>query len=173
MTFWTTCMRNSRLNRMNIMISLIRIFIIFIFCFSFSLHADFSDRMKNRLADVIAAKDSGSLGEGVDGFLHLANRMIPTPESWWILKMRTGNLSSNPWPKKQGEVKKQLPGNSPKGLQEKPKKVIGLEKHPVTGCKSRISSLSITRTAGLLLYTFSFIFLQAYRKNHACCRCRT
>jgi uncharacterized protein YdbL (DUF1318 family) len=59
---------------MNIMISLIRIFIIFIFCFSFGLHADFSDRMKNRLADVIAAKDSGSLGEGVDGFLHLRNQ---------------------------------------------------------------------------------------------------
>jgi len=56
---------------MNIMISLIRFFIIFIFCFSYNLYADFSDRMKNRLSDVIAAKDSGILGEGEDGFLHL------------------------------------------------------------------------------------------------------
>ena len=68
--------------------------------------------------------------------------------------MQTGELFFRRLPKKLGEVKKQLPGNFPKGLQEKPKKVIGLKKHPVTGCKSRISSLSITRTAGLLLYTF-------------------
>ena len=59
------------------MISLRRLFVIFIFCVSFSLHADFSDRMKSRLADVIAAKDSGSLGEGVDGFLHLRKQDDP------------------------------------------------------------------------------------------------
>ena len=62
---------------MNMMISLRRLFVIFIFCISFSLHADFSDRMKSRLADVIAAKDSGSLGEGVDGFLHLRKQDDP------------------------------------------------------------------------------------------------
>ena len=39
--------------------------------FSHSLSADFSDRMKSRLSSVVAAKDAGSIGEGVDGFLHL------------------------------------------------------------------------------------------------------
>ena len=35
--------------------------------------ADYSDRMKARLAEVIAAKDAGIVGEGVDGFLHIRN----------------------------------------------------------------------------------------------------
>jgi uncharacterized protein YdbL (DUF1318 family) len=39
--------------------------------FSFSVWADYSDRMKARLSDVVAAKDAGTVGEGVDGFLHL------------------------------------------------------------------------------------------------------
>lgn len=39
--------------------------------FTVSLWADYSDRMKQRLAEVVAAKDAGSIGEGVDGFLHL------------------------------------------------------------------------------------------------------
>ena len=36
-----------------------------------SIWADYSDRMKARLSEVVAAKDAGSVGEGVDGFLHL------------------------------------------------------------------------------------------------------
>jgi uncharacterized protein YdbL (DUF1318 family) len=36
-----------------------------------SATADYSDRMKARLSEVVAAKDAGSVGEGVDGFLHL------------------------------------------------------------------------------------------------------
>jgi len=39
--------------------------------FAVSLWADYSDRMKQRLVDVVTAKDAGSVGEGVDGFLHL------------------------------------------------------------------------------------------------------
>jgi uncharacterized protein YdbL (DUF1318 family) len=39
--------------------------------FTVSLWADYSDRMKQRLSEVVAAKDAGSIGEGVDGFLHL------------------------------------------------------------------------------------------------------
>jgi uncharacterized protein YdbL (DUF1318 family) len=39
--------------------------------FTISLWADYSDRMKQRLSEVVAAKDAGSIGEGVDGFLHL------------------------------------------------------------------------------------------------------
>ena len=36
-----------------------------------SLHADYKDRMKERLPKVVAAKKAGSVGEGVDGFLHV------------------------------------------------------------------------------------------------------
>jgi uncharacterized protein YdbL (DUF1318 family) len=43
----------------------------FISFFSSSLLANYADRMKSRLVEVIAAKDAGSVGEGVDGFLHL------------------------------------------------------------------------------------------------------
>jgi len=32
---------------------------------------DVSDQMKARLSDVVAAKDAGTVGEGVDGLLHL------------------------------------------------------------------------------------------------------
>ena len=39
--------------------------------FTAFLWADYSDRMKQRLSDVVTAKDAGSVGEGVDGFLHL------------------------------------------------------------------------------------------------------
>jgi len=35
------------------------------------LQADFSDSMKARLGDLVAAKDAGSIGEGVDGYVHL------------------------------------------------------------------------------------------------------
>jgi len=35
------------------------------------LQADFSDSMKARLGDLVAAKDTGSIGEGVDGYVHL------------------------------------------------------------------------------------------------------
>lgn len=35
------------------------------------LFANFSDSMKSRLSDLVAAKDAGSIGEGVDGFVHL------------------------------------------------------------------------------------------------------
>ena len=57
---------------MNTMKHFTRIFVFLFFSLScLSVYADFTDRMKNRLADVISAKDSGSVGEGVDGFLHL------------------------------------------------------------------------------------------------------
>lgn len=36
-----------------------------------SLQADFKDRMKERLPSILKAKDAGSVGEGIDGFLHL------------------------------------------------------------------------------------------------------
>src|SRR6056300_237153 len=39
--------------------------------FSYSAWGDVSDRMKARLSDVVAAKDAGTVGEGVDGYLHL------------------------------------------------------------------------------------------------------
>ncbi len=49
-----------------------RLFTFVAFCFvSLSVFADYSDRMKSRLSEVVTAKDSGSIGEGVDGFLHL------------------------------------------------------------------------------------------------------
>ena len=45
---------------------------IFLFCALVSgLFANFSDSMKSRLSDLVAAKDAGSIGEGVDGFVHL------------------------------------------------------------------------------------------------------
>lgn len=50
--------------------SLITCFI-FTFLQISSVFADYSDRMKSRLADVLEAKDAGTVGEGVDGFLHL------------------------------------------------------------------------------------------------------
>ena len=34
---------------------------------------DYSDRMKSRLSDVVAQKDAGTIGEGMDGFLHSRN----------------------------------------------------------------------------------------------------
>ena len=39
--------------------------------FSYVAWGDVSDRMKARLSDVVAAKDAGTVGEGVDGYLHL------------------------------------------------------------------------------------------------------
>ena len=39
--------------------------------FAGGLQADFSDSMKARLGDLVAAKDTGSIGEGVDGYVHL------------------------------------------------------------------------------------------------------
>jgi len=57
---------------MNPMNFITKIFISFAFFLPvFCLQADFSDRMKNRLTEVITAKDAGSVGEGVDGYLHL------------------------------------------------------------------------------------------------------
>ena len=41
------------------------------FLFTVCLWADYSTRMKQRLPEVVAFKDAGSIGEGVDGFLHL------------------------------------------------------------------------------------------------------
>ena len=39
-----------------------------------SLHAGFKERMKERLPAILVAKDKGSVGEGVDGLLHLRNQ---------------------------------------------------------------------------------------------------
>jgi len=39
--------------------------------FAGGLQADFSDSMKARLGDSVAAKDAGYIGEGVDGYVHL------------------------------------------------------------------------------------------------------
>tara|TARA_B100002019_G_scaffold120056_1_gene103051 strand:- start:2259 stop:2648 length:390 start_codon:yes stop_codon:yes gene_type:complete len=45
---------------------------LFFLCFLTPLlWADYTDRMKARLPDVLSAKDAGTVGEGVDGFLHL------------------------------------------------------------------------------------------------------
>ncbi len=45
--------------------------LLFAFVLLSTAWADYSDRMKARLSEVVAAKDAGSVGEGVDGFLHL------------------------------------------------------------------------------------------------------
>lgn len=45
---------------------------VFLFCvLGAGLSADFSDSMKARLGELVAAKDAGSIGEGVDGYVHL------------------------------------------------------------------------------------------------------
>jgi len=45
---------------------------VFLFCaFGAGLSANFSDSMKARLSELVAAKDAGSIGEGVDGYVHL------------------------------------------------------------------------------------------------------
>jgi len=45
---------------------------ILLFCaLGSGLSANFSDSMKARLSELVAAKDSGSIGEGVDGYVHL------------------------------------------------------------------------------------------------------
>ena len=45
---------------------------VFLFCvIGSNLFADFSDSMKARLGELVAAKDAGTIGEGVDGFVHL------------------------------------------------------------------------------------------------------
>ena len=46
------------------------LFLAFVFLCNF-VCADYTARMKARLPDVVAAKDEGAVGEGVDGFLHL------------------------------------------------------------------------------------------------------
>ena len=38
------------------------------------LHADYKERMKERLPKIIEAKVAGLIGEGVDGFLHLRGK---------------------------------------------------------------------------------------------------
>ena len=42
--------------------------------FSSLLHADYKERMKERLPKIIEAKGTGLIGEGVDGFLHLRGK---------------------------------------------------------------------------------------------------
>ena len=42
--------------------------------FSCLLHADYKERMKERLPKIIEAKGTGLIGEGVDGFLHLRGK---------------------------------------------------------------------------------------------------
>ena len=45
---------------------------VFLFCaLGAGLSANFSDSMKARLSELLAAKDAGSIGEGVDGYVHL------------------------------------------------------------------------------------------------------
>ena len=39
-----------------------------------TVHAGFKERMKERLPAILVAKDKGSVGEGVDGLLHLRNQ---------------------------------------------------------------------------------------------------
>ncbi len=51
-------------------IHLVYFFITAFFVTSYSW-ANYSERMKERLTEVVAAKDAGTVGEGVDGFLHL------------------------------------------------------------------------------------------------------
>ncbi|NDH00292.1 MAG: DUF1318 domain-containing protein [Opitutae bacterium] len=48
--------------------------------FSYSAWGDVSDRMKARLSDVVAAKDAGTVGEGVDGYLHLRSSSNSTAQ---------------------------------------------------------------------------------------------
>ena len=46
-------------------------YLFFIFLSSHPVWGDYTVRMKARLPDVLSAKDAGTVGEGVDGFLHL------------------------------------------------------------------------------------------------------
>ena len=46
-------------------------YLFFLYFLTPLLWADYTDRMKARLPDVLSAKDAGTVGEGVDGFLHL------------------------------------------------------------------------------------------------------
>jgi len=54
---------------------------------------DVSDRMKARLSDVVAAKDAGTVGEGVDGLLTYAPLPIAQPRNWLRQRMPTANNS--------------------------------------------------------------------------------
>ena len=49
-----------------------------ILTFSSFLHADYKERMKERLPKIIEAKGAGLVGEGVDGFLHLRGKKEKT-----------------------------------------------------------------------------------------------
>ncbi len=49
-----------------------------ILIFSSFLHADYKERMKERLPKIIEAKGAGLIGEGVDGFLHLRGKKEKT-----------------------------------------------------------------------------------------------
>ena len=45
---------------------------VFLFCaLGAGSFANFSDSMKARLSELVTAKDAGSIGEGVDGYVHL------------------------------------------------------------------------------------------------------
>ena len=46
-------------------------YLFFLYFLTPLLWADYTNRMKARLPDVLSAKDAGTVGEGVDGFLHL------------------------------------------------------------------------------------------------------
>ena len=45
-----------------------------ILTFSSFLHADYKDRMKERLPKIIEAKGAGLIGEGADGLIHLRGK---------------------------------------------------------------------------------------------------
>ena len=57
-------------------------YLFFLFLFTPLVWADYTDRMKARLPDVLYAKDAGTVGEGVDGFLHLRNPVIQKQRNW-------------------------------------------------------------------------------------------
>ena len=42
--------------------------------------------MKSRLSDLVAAKDAGSIGEGVDGFVHLRDNDNSMAQNLSLLK---------------------------------------------------------------------------------------
>ncbi len=59
-------------------LSILCVAVITFLAFQASLHAEFKERMKERLPSILAAKDKGSVGEGTDGLLHIRNQVSDT-----------------------------------------------------------------------------------------------
>ena len=80
-------------------ITRISLTLIAIFFFNTFAFGDYKERMKARLPQIISAKSAGTIGEGVDGLLHLR---VESDEATTgsMLKMLTGRSLYLQWPKK-------------------------------------------------------------------------